>query len=766
MLQSQNLELFEPASLPVSPHISVVIIGRNEGQRLLRCIASVQAADWGDRSYELIYIDSSSQDDSVAKAQALGAKVQVLDDQSPSAAKARNLGWRQASGEFVMFLDGDTELHPDFLLKALQALQDPKLCAAFGHLRELHPEQSIYTRVMDLDWASPVGRSLFFGGIVLVRRSALEAVGGYDPALKAGEEPEMCSRLRALGWEIEHIDAPMALHDLAITTFRAYCLRAYRSGIAYAEVAERMRLRGDILWQHESRRDFWHGLGLLLSPLIFLLALSWSALAAMALVAGGLAIIARSAQRCAWRAPGQTLLHWQYAFHTFFQKIPALLGQLKWRQTRGQTMELVEYKTVTPTPADHATTATSAVSPKLAYLVSAYPAISHTFILREIQRLRALGHQIVTASINRPDRSFEAMQEDERCETAATYFIKSDGVLGALSALLHWLRLSPLGLLVMLRHSLGLGGGARWWMGLAYGVEAMMVGAWMQKVKVSHLHVHFGNVGATIGMLVKQLNGCHLSYTIHGPDEFDDVAGQHLALKMQQADAVICISQFARGQLMRISHPDHWPKLHLCRLGVDPAQFHFSLRDAGPTVKLLCVGRLTPAKCQVLLVQACALLRDAKVDFSLTLVGAGPDQDRIEQAISNFQLQQHITLTGALNQDAVRTHFAQADIFVLPSLAEGIPVVLMEAMSSGVPCVTTPVNGIPELIQHEKTGLLALPGDVFSLTEQLQRLIDQPALRHQLALAAHDKVLADFDLGRNVAKLGQLFAQFPISASN
>jgi glycosyltransferase involved in cell wall biosynthesis len=273
--------------------------------------------------------------------------------------------------------------------------------------------------------------------------------------------------------------------------------------------------------------------------------------------------------------------------------------------------------------------------------------------------------------------------------------------------------------------------------------------------------VHLGDAGASVGVLVKRLTGCHLSLTIHGPDEFDDVPGQHLALKMQEADAVVCISQFARGQLMRISHPDHWPKFQVCRLGVAPAQFPFAPRDGGPTARLLCVGRLAPAKGQVLLVQACARLREAGVPFHLTVVGAGPDRERIERAIAAAGLQDHITLTGALNQTAVRAQFAQADVFVLPSLAEGIPVVLMEAMASGVPCVTTPVNGIPELIDHGRTGLLARPGDVGSLTEQLRRIIEGTDLRRTMALAARDKVLADFDLDRNVAALGRIFAQFP-----
>jgi glycosyltransferase involved in cell wall biosynthesis len=401
-----------------------------------------------------------------------------------------------------------------------------------------------------------------------------------------------------------------------------------------------------------------------------------------------------------------------------------------------------------------------------AYLISRYPAISHTFILREIQGLRALGHNIVTASINAPDRSIDAMEGYERQEAEATFFVKAQGWMGALSAMLYWLAKAPVKTARMVRMGMGLGKGGHWFYGLAYAAEACLVARWMQQQGARQLHVHFGNAGATVGVLVKQLNHCHLSYTIHGPDEFDDVPGQHLPLKMAHADDVVCISQFAKGQLMRISDPAHWAKLQVCRLGVDPAQFSYAARDAGAAaVKLLCVGRLSSAKAQILLVQACANLRDEGLDFSLTLVGDGPDRARIEKSIEQLRLGERIKLTGALNQAAVRAHFARADIFVLPSLAEGIPVVLMEAMSSGVPCISTPVNGIPELIQHDRTGLLATPGDVQSLTTQLRRLIQEPALRSSLAEAAHAKVLADFDLQRNVAQLSRSFSAFGIAAA-
>lgn len=399
----------------------------------------------------------------------------------------------------------------------------------------------------------------------------------------------------------------------------------------------------------------------------------------------------------------------------------------------------------------------------MAYLVSRYPAISHTFILREIQGLRALGHKIFTASINAPDRAKSAMEGYERHEAEATFFVKAQGLSGALAALLYWLHKSPLALLSTLRLGLSLGKGGSWFYGLAYTVEAAIVARWMHGLGLVQLHVHFGNAGASVGVLVKHLSHCHLSYTIHGPDEFDDVPGQNLPLKMAHADRVLCISQFAKGQLMRISRPAHWPKFQVCRLGVDPTQFSYTPRKPASNIRLLCVGRLASAKAQLVLVQACAGLRDEGLAFCLHLVGDGPDRGAIEKRIAELELADYVHLTGALNQTAVRAHLSGADIFVLPSLAEGIPVVLMEAMSSGVPCISTPVNGIPELIQHERTGLLATPGDVVSLRDQLRRLIEQPELRRRLAEAARLKVLADFDLRRNVAQLSRSFSSFDVA---
>lgn len=393
----------------------------------------------------------------------------------------------------------------------------------------------------------------------------------------------------------------------------------------------------------------------------------------------------------------------------------------------------------------------------LAYLVSRYPAISHTFILREIAHLRTLGHEIHTASINTPDRSLDHMDATERSEAVRTYGVKQHGAQGALTALAYWSMRSPSALVKTLSVSFRFG----WLKGLAYTVEAAMVARWMHLLSLAHLHVHFGNAGASVGVLVKQLTGCHLSYTIHGPDEFDDVPGQQLAFKMHSADAIVCISQFARSQLMRISSPSDWPKLTVCRLGVDANVFQAPPRTGSVAVpQLVSVGRLTPAKGQVLLVQACAQLRDNGVPFHLTVVGDGPDRPRVEAEIAKFHLQAQVTLTGSLTQEGVRAALARSDAFVLPSLAEGIPVVLMEAMASYVPCISTPVNGIPELIEHGHTGLLATPGDVDSLVTQLTLLCTRSDLRQSMAIAAYRKVSSQFDLFVNVQALGRVFAQF------
>jgi cellulose synthase/poly-beta-1,6-N-acetylglucosamine synthase-like glycosyltransferase len=256
----------------------------------------------------------------------------------------RNAGWRVARGEFVLFLDGDTVLHPDFVARALAEMTDPAVAVVWGHRREMAPGQSVYVRVLDLDWVYPPGPSAFCGGDALMRRDTLEAVGGFDDSLIAGEEPELSRRIRARGQHILHIDAPMTLHDLAITRFSAYWRRAFRAGHAYAEVSARFKDSADPLWRADARRNLVHGSALLAAPALFAASLAWPPLTA-ALILGGAALVARTARRCRWKTPdsGTRLL---YALHAHFQQVPILFGQLSQRldARRGRRRALIEYK--------------------------------------------------------------------------------------------------------------------------------------------------------------------------------------------------------------------------------------------------------------------------------------------------------------------------------------------------------------------------------------------------------------------------------------
>jgi cellulose synthase/poly-beta-1,6-N-acetylglucosamine synthase-like glycosyltransferase len=335
------------SSLPGLPGLSIVIIGRNEGERLERCILTAQAIE-GWTPSEILYVDSGSTDGSLDLAARLGATVLPLSPGTFTAARARNLGWRQATGELILFLDGDTILNADFPVAALAELQKSATnAAAWGHRREICPCLSIYVRVLDLDWVYAPGETQFFGGDVLVRRAALESVDGFDESLIAGEEPEMCRRMRNLGWRIQHIDQPMTLHDLAITRFPQYWRRSQRAGYAFAAVSARFHATPDPFWSEDARRNRLRGLFWLLTPVLALalslvLATPWP-LAAWVLLLFAVAI--RTALQNQWKgAPWTTLL--LYGFHSHLQQIPIFFGQLQFSLNRNQA--LMEYKDIAP----------------------------------------------------------------------------------------------------------------------------------------------------------------------------------------------------------------------------------------------------------------------------------------------------------------------------------------------------------------------------------------------------------------------------------
>jgi colanic acid/amylovoran biosynthesis glycosyltransferase len=401
----------------------------------------------------------------------------------------------------------------------------------------------------------------------------------------------------------------------------------------------------------------------------------------------------------------------------------------------------------------------SAKPVQIAYLISSYPAISMTFILREIVTLRQRGFRIETASINAAHNS---MTDLEKGESARTFYIKEHGLSLSLGALFWFMLRRPLALFSGLRKAIALGhfDAARTCLCMFYLIEAMIVARWMQRHSLSHLHVHFASQAASVGLLTSYLIPISLSLTVHGPDEFYDVPGYFLEAKMKRSKFVVCISFFARSQLMKVAPGRYWNKFDISRLGVDTNIFApRELPAESPLTEILCIARLASTKGQRILIEALAKLIGEDRLVHLTIIGAGPDRDDLEQFTSALELTSQVSFCGSANQDEIQAYYAAADIFVLPSFAEGIPVVLMEAMAQEIPCIATAINGIPELIRDGVNGLLVYPSDVSGMANAIARLIDDPDLRRTLGSAGRERVLRDYNLEHNISHLAAIFQE-------
>lgn len=317
--------------------IDAVAIGRNEGERLIRCLDSLRAA--GLR--HVVYVDSGSTDGSIAAAEARGATVVRLDLSRPfTAARARNAGVaalpQGADGpDHIQFIDGDCILLPDWIATAANFLDgNPQAAVACGRLREVAPEASIYNRLLDREWDTPIGRARSCGGIAMIRAAAFGAVGGFDPSLIAGEEPELCIRLRTAGWQIWRLDAEMARHDAAMHRFGQWWRRSRRAGHAYALGAA---LHGAAPERHnvaQTRRALLWGLVLPLAAIL------------------GAALLHPAFLLLLLAFPVQVLRLWRrdrdlaHAGFLMLGKIPEAMGVLEYRFRRltGRDGRLIEYK--------------------------------------------------------------------------------------------------------------------------------------------------------------------------------------------------------------------------------------------------------------------------------------------------------------------------------------------------------------------------------------------------------------------------------------
>lgn len=389
---------------------------------------------------------------------------------------------------------------------------------------------------------------------------------------------------------------------------------------------------------------------------------------------------------------------------------------------------------------------------RIAYLVSQYPSLTHTFVLREIVGLREHGLDVRALAIRGDDRAPERQTRIEREEAAKVATVLPIN-LRFLAAHFATLLSRPVGYFGGIWLALRL---SRWNIRAAplhfiYFLEAVVAGWYIKRLGASHVHTHFAS---TVALLAQRVYGFTWSWTVHGPAEFDDVVGSSMREKVAAAQLVVCISDFARSQVMRASDPADWHKLLVCRLGVDPSWFEpRTPRAGGSTISIVSVGRLAPIKAQRLLVRAAASLTKAGRLLSVSIVGAGSEREPLQREIDRLEVGASVRLVGALNQVELRELYRQADIFALPSFAEGVPVVLMEAMAMGVPCVATCINGIPELIEHGTSGVLVRPANLESFTAALDRLVTSEELRTQIGAAARRQIETHYDLRQNVADL-------------
>lgn len=392
---------------------------------------------------------------------------------------------------------------------------------------------------------------------------------------------------------------------------------------------------------------------------------------------------------------------------------------------------------------------------RIAYLTGEYPKVSHTFIQREVAALRAHGADILTCTVRRANPA-DVVGADQKAEEAATFCILGAAraphrLIGAhLSALLRtpkrWF--SALGLAWRTRPP----GAKALLYQLFYFVEAGVLAAHLRKMQVVHLHNHFGNSSCSVAMLCSELSGIPFSFTEHGPAIFFEPMHWRIDEKIARARFVVSISHFCRSQLMLFSDQAHWDKISIVHCGVQPENYGRTPRENFGK-RVLFVGRLAAVKGVPLLLDAFASIAAKHPDAQLTIVGDGEDRDRLEAQARTLEVADAVDFVGYQPQDAVASFLEEADMLVLPSFAEGVPVVLMEAMASRIPVIASRVAGVPELVQDGVVGFVIPPGDVETLSERMDQLLSDPDLCQRMGETGREIVSREFSIDHEGAWL-------------
>ena len=394
---------------------------------------------------------------------------------------------------------------------------------------------------------------------------------------------------------------------------------------------------------------------------------------------------------------------------------------------------------------------------KVGYLVNQYPRTSHSFIRREIQAVEAGGDSVARYSV-RPLNE-ELVNEEDRRELAKTRIVLDAGVARHLGAVLRIALQHPVRFWRSLRLAwrLGLKSDRGMVRHFAYLTEASVLVEWLRRDGVEHLHAHFGTNPAAVAALCNSLGGPPFSFTVHG-SELERPQLLALQEKIHRSAFTVAISNFGRAQLFKWASDDDWPKIHVVRCGLGEDLLTAEPSPAPPVPRLVCVARLVRLKGHSILLDAAAALAREGRTFEIVLAGDGPYRARVEAMVEQRDLQDRIRVAGWLNAEQVRRAILDARVMVLPSLSEGLPVVLMESLALGRPVIATAISGIPELVEPGIGGWLVPAGSVEALTDAMRQALDaSPEKLTEMGRAGAALVRSRHDARREADRLRSLF---------
>jgi glycosyltransferase involved in cell wall biosynthesis len=396
---------------------------------------------------------------------------------------------------------------------------------------------------------------------------------------------------------------------------------------------------------------------------------------------------------------------------------------------------------------------------RIGYLVNQYPKISHTFIRTEITGLERIGTEIERFSI-RPSPD-ELIDPEDRLEAECTRVLLSSR-LPVLARSLSEAAIRPRGFTRAVALASGMGITSERGLGrhYAYLAEACLLRKWALESDVRHIHAHFGTNSAAVAMLCHALGGPTFSFTVHGPEEFDKARLISLTTKLQHASFAVAVCDFGRSQLWRYCSHSEWGKIHVVRCGVGRAFMETDLTDVPDAPRFVCVGRLCEQKGQLLLIQAAAELKKDGQAFEIVLVGDGEMRSVLESAISDLGLRGYVSITGWQSAEQVRGQIQASRALVLPSFAEGLPVVIMEALALCRPVISTYVAGIPELVTTGVNGWLTPAGALPPLVAAMRDALATPVARlMEMGRAGRARVRDEHDADKSARILKELFTK-------